>query len=135
MMHAVPTLVDCRLWFGLCLASAAMGVHAQAVVPVTAPGTLPVTVPAPAAAPASSARVAAPAAPALSAVPAAPGRSPVVGATARHLLESQASGRIAAPAQPMSGATASASWKRYVDTFTHPVPEFFESRVGKKTSQ
>jgi len=131
MMHVVPTIGDCRLWFGLCLASAAMGVHAQAVVPVMAPGTAPAAV----AAPASSSRIATSATPALGAVPAAPGRSPVVGATARHLLESQASGRIAAPAQPMSGATASASWKRYVDTFSHPVPEFFESRVGKKTSE
>lgn len=132
MMHVVPTITRCRLWLGLCLASAAVGVHAQAVVPVTAPGAAPASLPSPAAASVSSPSVNPPT---LDAVPAARGRSPFVGATARHLLESQASGRIAAPAQPMSGATASASWKRYVDTFSHPVPEFFESRVGKKTSQ
>jgi hypothetical protein len=132
MMYVVPTFIRCPLWLGLCLASAAMGVHAQAVVPVMAPGSASVSSPSPVAAPAPSSNVAAPT---LDAVPAARGRSPFVGATARHLLESQASGRIAAPAQPMSGVTASASWKRYVDTFSHPVPEFFESRVGKKTSQ
>jgi len=88
-------------------------------------------------APAAAAPVAAPvsSAPAIGAVRAENGRSPEVGATARHLLEAQASGRIAAPAHPMSGATASASLKRYVDTFAHPIPEFFESRVGKKTSE
>jgi len=64
-----------------------------------------------------------------------PNRAPVVGATARHLLEAQASGRVAAPAPPMYGATASLSWKRYVDSFSHPIPEFFESRVGKATSE
>ena len=132
MMHVVPTLTHCRLWLGLWLASAAVGVHAQAVVPVTAPGIAPVNASSPAAAPAPSSSAAVST---LDAVPAPRGRSPFVGATARHLLESQASGRIAAPAQPMSGATASASWKRYVDTFSHPVPEFFESRVGKKTSE
>ncbi|QEI05649.1 DUF3613 domain-containing protein [Pigmentiphaga aceris] len=123
-MHLIPKLarsqvpdaqVRCRqLLLGLVLSGTAWLAHAQ---PAPQPST------------------AMTAAPNVGAVPSAPGRAPVVGATARHLLEAQSSGRIAAPGKPMSGATASASWKRYVDTFSHPVPEFFESRVGKKTSE
>lgn len=69
------------------------------------------------------------------AVPTEGDRPPFVGSTARHLLDAQANGRAAAPGQPVYGATASLSWKRYVDTFSHPIPEFLESRVGKKSSQ
>jgi hypothetical protein len=69
----------------------------------------------------------------IGAVPTEGDRPPAVGATARHLLAAQAGGRVAAPGQALYGATASLSWKRYVDTFNHPIPEFFESRVGKKS--
>lgn len=69
--------------------------------------------------------------PGIGPVPTQSGRPPAVGDTARHLLSSQADGRAAGAAQPMLGATASLSWKRYVDSFTHPIPEFYESSVGK----
>lgn len=81
-------------------------------------------------------RVAPAMAPRVGDVPAdVPNWAPVVGAASRHLLEAQASGRVAAPSPPMAGTTASLSWKRYIDSFSHPIPEFFESRVGKKASE
>lgn len=69
--------------------------------------------------------------PGIGPVPTQSGRPPAVGDTARHLLSAQAEGRSPGLAQPMLGATASLSWKRYVDSFTHPIPEFYESSVGK----
>lgn len=106
-------------------------VQAVAVATPVAP-VAPATPPAVAA---SSTPAAGRVAPQVGAVPTETDRSPVVGATARHLLEAQSSGRVAAPSQPLYGTTASLSWKRYVDSFTHPIPEYLESRVGKKSSE
>jgi hypothetical protein len=57
-----------------------------------------------------------------------------VGDVTRTLLQAQADGRVAGPRLPMLGATADASWQRYLDSFKHPLPEFFENKVSKSTS-
>ncbi|MCP1117558.1 DUF3613 domain-containing protein [Robbsia andropogonis] len=57
-----------------------------------------------------------------------------LGRATRHLLSLQVSGAAAGPAQPMTGDATSAAYKRYSDTFTHPVPEFFQQRVRSDNS-
>lgn len=54
-----------------------------------------------------------------------------IGATTRELLHMQVSGSDAGPRLPMLGDEASASYKRYIQSFNHPIPEFFETTVGK----
>jgi hypothetical protein len=55
--------------------------------------------------------------------------SPEVGATTRALLREQAAGTRAGPAQTIPGPAASAAYQRYLDSFTHPIPEKFEHAV------
>ena len=57
-----------------------------------------------------------------------------VGDVTRSLLQAQVDGRVAGPQLPMLGATAEASWERYMNSFTHPLPEFFEAKVAKSTT-
>jgi hypothetical protein len=57
-----------------------------------------------------------------------------VGDVTSTLLQAQADGRVAAPRLPMLGVTADAGWQRYLDSFKHPLPEFFENKVAKSTS-
>lgn len=52
-----------------------------------------------------------------------------IGSTTRHLLQLQADNAIAGPPRPMLGAEASAAYQRYLDSFNHPIPEFFETNV------
>ena len=57
-----------------------------------------------------------------------------VGDITRALLAAQADGRRAGSELGIPGPVASASWKRYVDSFTYPIPELFEARLEKSTS-
>ncbi len=57
-----------------------------------------------------------------------------VGDVTHTLLQAQADGRVAGPRLPMLGVTASASWQRYLDSFQHPLPEFFKAKVSKSDS-
>ena len=57
-----------------------------------------------------------------------------VGDVTHTLLQAQADGRVAGPRLPMLGATADASWQRYLDSFRHPLPDFYENKVSKNTS-
>ncbi|PUA19805.1 DUF3613 domain-containing protein [Glaciimonas sp. PCH181] len=57
-----------------------------------------------------------------------------VGDVTRTLLQAQADGRVAAPRLPMLGAAADASYQRYLESFKHPLPEFFENKVAKSAS-
>jgi hypothetical protein len=57
-----------------------------------------------------------------------------IGYTTRQLLQMQASGSHAGNRLPMLGDEASASYQRYIQSFTHPIPEFYESKVGKNGS-
>ncbi len=56
-----------------------------------------------------------------------------VGDTTHHLLQMQARGDHAGPPRPMLGAQGSASYQRYLKSFDHPIPEFYEGTVGKNT--
>jgi len=62
----------------------------------------------------------------------APGRNRPNGDVTSEALRMQAEGRHAGQALPMLGATAAPSWKRYVDSFSHPVPEFYETTSRPK---
>lgn len=58
-------------------------------------------------------------------------RTPIGSATEK-LLNTQASGAQAGPLLPTLGATANLSWKRYLDSFTHPIPDTFEKKIESK---
>lgn len=58
-------------------------------------------------------------------------RAEPVGDATRRLLEVQAGGGQSAPARPALGATASLSWQRYLDSFKHPQPLWFDRRVQR----
>jgi hypothetical protein len=54
----------------------------------------------------------------------------LIGDATLSILASQRSGQLAAPAQPMLGAEASAAYARYLKSFDHPIPEHLDSSVG-----
>ena len=60
---------------------------------------------------------------------AAPTQPGQIGQATRRLLQLQASGEAAAPLLPMLGAPASAAYKRHLDSFSHPIPEYFDTAV------
>jgi len=51
------------------------------------------------------------------------------GATVRHLFQLQASGAQAGARLPILGDQATASYARYLKSFEHEIPEFFETDV------
>lgn len=57
-----------------------------------------------------------------------------IGDTARGLFRLQASGQQAGARLPILGDQASASYARYMKSFDHEIPEFFETGVGKVKS-
>lgn len=76
----------------------------------------------------------APAEPSPAAVPSTKEGSVRIGDVTHILLQAQADGRVAGERMLMLGATADASWQRYLDSFKHPLPEFYENKVTKKQS-
>lgn len=52
-----------------------------------------------------------------------------LGRGTRSLLALQVSGAVAGPALPMLGATVDVSYKRYLESFGHAIPEFFQEKV------
>lgn len=111
-----------------------------------APATTPAPAPMPAPAPAAPAPLPATAAadPAPQALPPPPAPAEAVapmsadagdiGSVTRQLLRLQADGSQAGHALPMLGDEATASYRRYLQSFNHPIPEFFETTVGKNGS-
>lgn len=94
-----------------------------------APAQPAAAVAAPAAAPAAVPRSEA----AVATASAAPqGRSRPNGDVTSEVVRMQAEGRQAGQALPMLGATASPSWKRYIDSFSHPIPQFYETTSQPK---
>lgn len=59
---------------------------------------------------------------------------PQIGDTTRALLQLQASGTQAGPRLPILGDQASASYARYLESFTHPIPEYLQHSVRKDVS-
>lgn len=47
----------------------------------------------------------------------------------QRLLDMQADKQRPGRAIPMLGATTNRSWDRYLESFTHPIPERFDERV------
>lgn len=56
-----------------------------------------------------------------------------VGDTTRQLLSMQAQGTHAGKHLPIPGQEASASYQRYLKSFEHPIPEFYDAAVSKST--
>lgn len=54
-----------------------------------------------------------------------------VGSVTRQLLRMQTSGSQAGQSLPMLGDEATAAYRRYMQSFNHPIPEFFQSAVSK----
>jgi len=54
-----------------------------------------------------------------------------LGAVTRQLLRLQVDGTRAGGRLPVLGDEASASYRRYLQSFEHPIPEFYETAVGK----
>lgn len=52
-----------------------------------------------------------------------------VGSTTRQLLQMQADGSHAGKHLPIPGQEASASYVRYLKSFEHAIPEFYENAV------
>jgi hypothetical protein len=57
-----------------------------------------------------------------------------IGSTTRQLLRLQVSGSQAGQPLPMLGDEATAAYRRYMQSFNHPIPEFFQSTVNKNGS-
>ena len=51
----------------------------------------------------------------------------------RDLLRLQASGDAAGARLPMLGAASNLAVKRYLNSFTHPIPEYFDTNVESST--
>ncbi|WP_109127226.1 DUF3613 domain-containing protein [Dyella sp. C11] len=118
--------------FGLAslLVCATCSLHAQQT-PITGQMLAPVT-------PAPAEPAAAPAAPV--AVPQATdagnntNTSTDVGDVTHQLLSMQAQGTRAGKQLPIPGQEASASYQRYLKSFDHPIPQFFDGTVSKNQS-
>ena len=140
------------LLVGSALLASAGAVHAQNMAPLTgkllqepavaantaqAPAAQPAVVSAPATVqpPVAAAQAAAPVQPPQTSAPAAGPETRIrIGDVTHTLLQAQADGRVAGPRLPMLGATADVSWQRYLDSFRHPLPEFFKNTVSKESS-
>jgi hypothetical protein len=53
-----------------------------------------------------------------------------VGHSTRELLAVQSSNAVAGSTQRLSAAAQTRVYKRYLDSFTHQIPEFYEKRDG-----
>lgn len=56
------------------------------------------------------------------------------GDVTRALLAAQADGRRAGGALPILGPVSTAAWNRYLESFSHPIPEYFQKRVETKNT-
>lgn len=56
-----------------------------------------------------------------------------VGSVTRTLLSMQREGTNAGKALSIPGQEASASYRRYLKSFDHPIPEFYETAVSKNS--
>ncbi|WP_199099655.1 DUF3613 domain-containing protein [Dyella sp. ASV21] len=115
----------------LCLSGVAMVAQAQQA-PLTGQMLAP-TAPTP-----STAVTAAPEAPvpavAAPTAESAAAPSTAIGSTTRMLLAMQADGTQAGKLLPIPGQEASASYVRYLKSFEHPIPVFFDTTVPSSKS-
>ena len=66
-------------------------------------------------------------------LPQAPAAAPAAqegfGDVTRGLLAAQADGRLAGNALPVLGPVSTAAWNRYLESFKHPIPVWFDRNV------
>jgi len=121
-----------------CAALAPIAGQAQSNAPLTgsmsgAAGAAP----APASAPASAPAAAMPERPVVqqmqTPLPQTPAAAPAAqesfGDVTRGLLAAQADGRRAGNALPVLGPVSTAAWNRYLESFKHPIPVWFDRNV------
>ena len=128
-----PTLLGCSLALALLSAAAAAQqapvtgrMLGDPVVPLRTEAQVPAPPAADAARPAAPGPVPPPAYRAASV--ATPSGEP--GQATRDLIRLQASGTQAGPGLPVLGDQARASYARYLKSFEHELPEYFENTVG-----
>jgi len=56
------------------------------------------------------------------------------GDVTRGLLAAQADGRRAGAMLPVLGPVSTAAWNRYLESFSHPIPEYLQKRVETKNT-
>lgn len=56
-----------------------------------------------------------------------------IGSVTKQLFAMQSRGTNNGRALPIPGPEASASYQRYLKSFTHPIPEFYEANVSKNS--
>jgi len=66
--------------------------------------------------------------------PFAPAPRAQIGDATRALLRLQADGGSAGKPLPMLGEAASRSYQRYLTSFDHPIPEYFETTVPNSSN-
>lgn len=105
---------------------------AAAAVPAPAPAATTVApTPTPAPAPAAATRPVVQAVAAPGPAPAQPAAAePAFGDTTRLLIAAQGDGRRAGTDLPMVGEAATRAWERYMDSFSQPIPEWFNDQRG-----
>ncbi|OZI78030.1 hypothetical protein CAL22_05290 [Bordetella genomosp. 12] len=101
--------------------------------PVSAPAAAPVSAPAPAPATAAPVVRQVDVTPAAAPPPAAPAQTAFVeenpGDVTRALMEAQADGRRAGPGLRLQGPVATAAWRRYLNSFDQPLPQWFDANA------
>ncbi|MBX6319186.1 MAG: DUF3613 domain-containing protein [Pigmentiphaga sp.] len=117
---------------GAAQAPAARGRASSVVRQVPGPAAAPAPRPASGAQPSAAVPQAGAATQASATQEALAGKNRPTGDVTRAVLRAQAEGRLAGQALPMLGATAAPSWKRYVESFSHPIPEFYETTSQPK---
>jgi hypothetical protein len=60
-----------------------------------------------------------------------PFRAGQIGDTTRYVLQLQAGGSQAGKSLPMIGDEASAAYHRYLKSFEHPIPDFYNTALSK----
>ncbi|GGA01856.1 DUF3613 domain-containing protein [Dyella caseinilytica] len=56
-----------------------------------------------------------------------------VGDTTRYVLQLQADGTQAGKPLPMLGDEATAAYRRYLKSFEHPIPDFYDTTLSKNS--
>ncbi|MFF7055434.1 DUF3613 domain-containing protein [Achromobacter spanius] len=103
--------------------------------PVVQQVQTPMPQPAPSAASTQVAQPASTATPAATqATPSAVPAEEAFGDVTRGLLAAQADGRRAGAMLPVLGPVSTAAWNRYLESFSHPIPEYLQKRVETKNT-
>ncbi|QNR98907.1 DUF3613 domain-containing protein [Stenotrophomonas sp. 169] len=131
-----PTLLGCSLALALLSAAAAAQqapVTGRMLGDPVVPSRTEAQAPAPPAADAARASTPGPVPPPAYRAASVATLSGEPGQATRDLIRLQASGTQAGPGLPVLGDQARASYARYLKSFEHELPEYFENTVGTST--